>query len=643
MNVCRVKRIIALFMAALLMILSVGLVACNDNAENIESTDTENNETSDVVSTDTDAPEEKEAGITIFENGNMTCDIVIADKAASVVSDAANDLRGAIKSKLGATANIRKEGTFKTLNGGTIDIPKIVVGTLSGDEYCKTLVSGFENDGDHIITVKNGSLYIIGKTNAATAVAVNKFIGFYVNGGADTLSFEAGEVMDIPANYDGLKIAGEPIINYSIVYYDSAYAKQCADNIRTMIETATGITLPIIEDSAAERDYEILVGKTNREEAKALRGAYSRPNVYYDIKTVGKKLIVMAEGYRTLQKVEAAFKTCMLGNPTDMTGEIAKGDILADVDAVDCMTGALEKADSIDARVLHWNMAAPLSWDQSETAWGANWPFTADTLGRRQRAEQQADVVLIYNPDIVTTNEVYNYHAGGVQYQTFAKELSEYFTVVDSKYDTRDDDIPYNVPSEPESSGAENPEKIFIRKDKFTVVDSGWRYLSDGTTFHGIHWAILKTVPDGKQFIASVAHYGDARKEVTYGSEHLSAISFAQKCSGSNTVLPVILTGDMYTYINHSASSCGATYYFLEEKGYNDSQLKTAYNCNDEKGNKHGTFHDPMNDSSKGRASEDFVWYNNKFTSAKFGVITVPESTNTSDHWPVFSDLKFEN
>ena len=97
----------------------------------------------------------------------------------------------------------------------------------------------------------------------------------------------------------------------------------------------------------------------------------------------------------------------------------------------------------------------------------------------------------------------------------------------------------------------------------------------------------------------------------------------------------------MYTYVNHSANSAGATYYYLEGKGYNDSQTQTAFNCNDDNGVKHGTFHDPMNDSGKGRASEDFVWYNTKLVSSKFGVIVIPESTNTSDHWPVFSDLSF--
>ena len=304
------------------------------------------------------------------------------------------------------------------------------------------------------------------------------------------------------------------------------------------------------------------------------------------------------------------------------------------------MTNALTKDASADLRVLHWNMAAPLSWDQKDTNWAETWPFSADATGRKMRAEQQADMVLIYNPDIFTTNEIYHYHAGGVQIDTFKKEILEYYTEVDSQYDTRDDDMPLTVPTKPDG---ENPQKMFIRKGMFNVKDSGWRYLSDGTTYHGIHWAILETVSDGTQFIVSGAHYSSATKEVTYASEHQSAIRFAQQCSGSSTTLPTILTGDMFTWANNGGGSSGAGYYYHVDKGFKDAQVNAAFNCNDEKGTKHGTFHDPMNDTNKGRASEDFVWYNNKLTASKFGVITIPQSTNTSDHWPVFADLSFVN
>lgn len=97
----------------------------------------------------------------------------------------------------------------------------------------------------------------------------------------------------------------------------------------------------------------------------------------------------------------------------------------------------------------------------------------------------------------------------------------------------------------------------------------------------------------------------------------------------------------MYTWVNHSGGRYGAGYKYLDSNGYDDSQVSATVNCNDVNGTLHGSFHDPMNDTNKSRASEDFVWYNNKLKSLKFGVITVPESTNTSDHWPVFADLKF--
>ena len=186
-----------------------------------------------------------------------------------------------------------------------------------------------------------------------------------------------------------MKIAGTEIYKYRIVYYNSMYAKACAERVQAVIKTATGYTLPLYPDSASAVEHEILVGKTNRVEAKSLRGAYSRPNVFYDVTVVSGKLIIMGEGYRTLDKVGAAFESLIggLGRTADLSGKLVSGDILAEVDAVDFMNGALEVDPNADLRVFHWNMAAPLSWDQSGEAWGSKWPFEANETGRRQRGE----------------------------------------------------------------------------------------------------------------------------------------------------------------------------------------------------------------------------------------------------------------
>jgi endonuclease/exonuclease/phosphatase family metal-dependent hydrolase len=237
---------------------------------------------------------------------------------------------------------------------------------------------------------------------------------------------------------------------------------------------------------------------------------------------------------------------------------------------------------------------------------------------------------------------VYIGHANGHQFNALIRELSEFFVLVDSSYDTRDKNMPSGVPTvDGNNASYGNPESILIRKSKLRVVDSGWRYLSDGTQYHGIHWAILEVVSSGKQFIASVGHYGDTRKKTTYAEEHLAAIAFAQKCSGSGTTLPTILTGDMYTYVNHSASSAGAGYRYLDSHGYDDSQVSAVINCNTVNGTLHGTFHD-IGIVETDRASEDFVWYNDGFEALKFKVLVDTEITNSSDHYPVCADLKFK-
>ena len=74
----------------------------SDNGESSNTQDTE-----EIIDVD----------VSIFANGKTDFDIVISNLASEVISSAANDIKAAFSSKLGASIDISNEYHFKLFNG----------------------------------------------------------------------------------------------------------------------------------------------------------------------------------------------------------------------------------------------------------------------------------------------------------------------------------------------------------------------------------------------------------------------------------------------------------------------------------------------------------------------------------------------
>ena len=92
-----------------------------------------------------------------------------------------------------------------------------------------------------------------------------------------------------------MTICGNDISLYKIICSDKTYASEAesARNLAEYIEKTTGVSVPIFTDSEPEGGYEIIVGRTNREES----GAYTIPREKYEyegyrILTAGNKLVI---------------------------------------------------------------------------------------------------------------------------------------------------------------------------------------------------------------------------------------------------------------------------------------------------------------------------------------------------------------
>jgi len=592
------------------------------------TTDTESVETSE----DTESAESETEGetepvvykdITIFADGKTDLTIVTSKKATSAEFKAATDLKEAFSTKLDTKIEVKNESFFAALNGGKLEGHKIVVGALVDDEYSQELAEPLRDDG-YIITVKNGTLYIISGSDDSIGKAVQYFVDAYLKNASDEIFIEEGMQYEkyTTADIKNLKISGNEIWKYDIIFHDNLTTRTYAEKVQTMIADYTGYTLPMHTDSTRAGEYEILVGDTTRTESISLSKSYASPNLYYDAKVVGKKLVLMGEGYHTLTKVMGDFENHlknMTSANSNMTGSIVTGDVKSQLD-----NNMLDKASGTEIRVLNFNV------------YGATYDFAAYTRfeSNEQRGEMLADIMLAYNADIITTNELY---VGHDVYRALYGLLSEHYIRINSEYDT-------GYPANDFTVVGNNPEQIFIKKScNFKVIDSGWRYLSEvvksetgetiyPVTYHGIHWAVLQNTA-GKKFIVSVGHYGESNSTDKYAREHKSALDMAQSSSGSSAALPIIAAGDFFTHSNNN----GAAYKYLTGTvGLSNPQKNSSINMNSN--TSHSTCHDFGVLSSSG-AQYDYILYKG-FTPLKFKVLKCDELKYASDHYPVCVDLK---
>ena len=426
-------------------------------------------------------------------------------------------------------------------------------------------------------------------------------------------------------------IAFADLKDYTIVYYNSGYAKLCAERIQAAIQARTGNTLAMTTDSAAETEKEILVGKTNRDESKELRATYSRLNVCYDVKVDGTKLVVMAEGYKTLDYAAEKMES-FLANESNaaFAGSVYDCDISATIDTLGTAS-MLDRAEGTDLRVFHWNMAAPLiSGDHTKDY---AYKEYADVYNDKLRAELIADTILQMMPDVITTNEFYLGHWSGV-YEVVLREIGDYYNVLESRPEDGVTPIDPNFPNDVNYTINSN---ILYRKAlNLSVVYSSWRYSAvTEDYFHGYHTAVFKTA-ENKNFIISVGHYTDSRKSNAEAKAHAQAIADAKTKSSVADNTPTIVTGDMYT--GYTSSSKNSGYKYWVSQGYVDSQRNALVNAN---GNvSHGTFHE-AGIRQTSRISEDFIWIKNGLTALCFKVLTSEAIDDSSDHYPVMADIKF--
>ena len=461
----------------------------------------------------------------------------------------------------------------------------------------------------------------------------------------------------------------DKIDNTYVIVYDagSVYARYCAEAIKAKLGDNVGA---VVSDETQEQDNEILVGKTNRQASEDVRADYDRPNIYFDIEQVGTKLVVMAEGYLTLQYVQKAFEK--INSFENLSGNLASGDVSAAVDNLGTKS-MLDRDEDTDLRVFNWNMAGPFNY-------GGIYDFNDDY----ERAEVIVDIIVQLQPDIITTNELYYGYDGNRMYSTIMGSLKDYgyLLVGDedlnggsaTEYTSKDATTTYEKLTTGHTSYDETkdaplvgscvkdrvsmPENILYKKDTITFKNSSWSYIQEYESksvspsnplgrvyYHGYHTALFEK--DGQAFVVSVGHYGDTRTDDVHANNHYQSIYNFREKNGLDKTVPTIVTGDMYTDKRSTGENAGYLVWDTDSKtvngttvteAFSDAQVSADVNAN---GNpSHGTCHD-QGIRQTGRSALDFVWYNDGLSALCFKVLVSMDIDDCSDHYPVMADLKF--
>ena len=211
--------------------------------------------------------------------------------------EAAQTLRNAIKDATGVTLAFKSDDATKES-----DLPasakEIVVGETNRAESKSAIAS--MRAKDYGITFTNERVVITGGSPAATENAVDHFIATYLKSDAKTVFvYESlNDRKDYAYPLGTLSISGTPITDYVIVYPKDAdlITKYMAYNLSDYILANAGYEVKVVSDAAAEKEYELLVGETNRAASRAADGMTLAADQFVLMQS-GKKVVMLGESY----------------------------------------------------------------------------------------------------------------------------------------------------------------------------------------------------------------------------------------------------------------------------------------------------------------------------------------------------------
>ena len=485
-----------------LMIISVALIlvvllsACNQGQDQNENGD---DITTPVQEITTPVEEEIINNILTADIGNYF--VVRTEKCDSRVVSVVSELYGAMRQKYGDGMALKTDFVLPNNDKYAVHEYEILIGATNREEsigYLDTL-----RCNDYGYALIGNKIVIAGGSDEATILAVEKFANDIVakKDTDEEVFFDISESYLYKAEYDvdSFVLNGAPINEYKIVYKNLGvhHERELASSLRNVITNVTGYTLDVMSDKQEyEGGREILIGVTNRD-ASVMYGKNVGDDGYYigsNEKFVG---IWGATSLATMSAVNDFNK--MISSYVGSVKNVAMN--------VNETYGTIREGSEL--RAMSFNV-----WVSSRS---------------EERDERVIQMVLNYIPDVIGFQE------------TSASWMSVLIQRLGNEY------AYVGEGRNGGSSGEYNP--IFYRKDKFELLDSGTRWLSDTpeevskydeSSYHRIYtYAKLKRLSDGMEFLHINTHL-----EHTNGTARELQAKVLVKFIAQNSGIPMILTGD---------------------------------------------------------------------------------------------------
>lgn len=515
---------------------------------------------SEATVPETAEPEEvKDTSLPISALGDY---IIIRGDDNYLLEVAAKNISAAISTAFSFDLKFKSDFVTDAVPGyGEAEL-EILVGPCDRDES-RSFISELKYN-DYGYTMIGNKLVISGVTAAGTLKAVEHFVENVVNKCEGDIFFSSAVQNYISrGEYTDVSIGETPISEYSIVYPRTKKngEDKIAKLIQIFISEFSGYTLEVKTDAAEPTGKEIRIGVTSRDSAPTL-----------------------AEGQ------------CYVGNSGDGV-LLCAADTVGLLNAFNSFVSMIEKTPSLTVKDT---VNAPETGDELVVLDYNVWMHTA---GQEGRVNSLLNDIEKLNPDLMGLQECTH------EWMAFITEkFSEKYGIVGEGRDGTHT-----------STDQFNP--ILYRKDKFTLIDSGTRWLSEtpetkytkvpDSTYERIFtFAVLEEKATGKQFVFISTHFDHEGGQADQANAMAAYISRFRD-------LPMIMCGDY--------NGSGIENIMVDE-GYLSMETAAAQKVNPGKtipsGNK-----------------LDFIFTNCKDITATY--YEVDNDNENSDHYPLIAKFKF--
>jgi len=282
-------------------------------------------------------------GVNKIDNDNKTIEITYAEKTNQGINYMAKaGFANSVKSKL--SLDFRYVRVYYAA-----DNPD---GCMGVDLYMTNDKMGERILLDENIEDTNGE-FVLSDTVFMPKVTTERIMGDGVTSGPMHVSFSTNAKLDggkytikavyffknradadafVPGEAAGTKVTlnGNDIAKYQIVIPEGTLsAKTAAESLAEHIKTTVGVKLPIVDDTSAETEYEILIGVSERNGSDAgLDKTGEKPWNEYAISTVGNKLVITAENpYAVIAGVDKFMSSFLYKGMTELPDVIEVKDV----------------------------------------------------------------------------------------------------------------------------------------------------------------------------------------------------------------------------------------------------------------------------------------------------------------------------